>query len=67
MKDFIKIKEERIRKNTIKKYSPFGENKLNIYFNVSRYKIELETIHFSSKLERDEMVEKLDLEFGLLN
>ena len=65
MKDFIKIKDERIRKSTLKKYSPFGKLKINLYFNVSRYRIELETISFDSQNERDEMIEKLDLEFGL--
>ena len=65
MKDFIKIKEERIRKNTIKKYQPYNDKKLNVYFNTSRYKIELQVFEFSTKNERDVVLEKLDLEFGL--
>jgi hypothetical protein len=40
---FIKIKEERIRKNIIKHYQPYGEKKLNLYYNSSRYKLEVQT------------------------
>ena len=59
-KDFILIKEQRVRKTMIKKYSPLGEKKLNVYFNVSRYKVELETYSFESKEEREDMIELLD-------
>lgn len=65
MKDFIKIKQQRIRKNTIKKYLPYGEKQLNVYFNTSRYKIEVESFSFASKQERDDLVSKLDLYFGV--
>jgi hypothetical protein len=65
MKDFIKIQEKRIRKNTIKSYSPFGDSRINIYFNVSRYKIELETFDFKNEQKRNSQLELLDLEFGL--
>ena len=67
MKDFIKINQERVRKSTIKKYQPFGELRLNVYFNVSRYKIEVETFDFESTEKRDSMVELLDIEFGINN
>lgn len=65
MKDFIKIQNERIRKNTIKKYQPFGEKKLNVYYNTSRYKIELQVFDFESSFTRDQVLENLDLEFGV--
>lgn len=65
MKDFIKIKEQRVRKNTIKKYLPYGDKSLNIYYNTSRYKIELETFVFESKQQRDNLINKLDLYFGV--
>lgn len=67
MKDFIKINEERVRKSTIKKYQPFGKLRLNVYFNVSRYKIEVETFDFKTTEERDSVVELLDIEFGITN
>lgn len=65
MKDFIKIQNERIRKNTIKKYQPFGEKKLNVYYNTSRYKVELQIFDFDSPENRDNVLETLDLEFGV--
>lgn len=65
MKDFIKIQNERIRKNTIKKYQPFGEKKLNLYYNTSRYKIELQVFDFDSVENRNDALETLDLEFGV--
>lgn len=65
MKDFIKINQERIRKNTIKKYQPFGERKLNVYYNTSRYKMELQTFDLTDKQKRDECLEMLDCEFGI--
>jgi len=67
MKDFIKINEERVRKSTIKKYQPFGTLRLNVYFNVSRYKIEVEMFDFRTTEERDSVVELLDIEFGITN
>lgn len=65
MKDFIKIQNERIRKNTIKKYQPFGEKKLNVYYNTSRYKIELQVFDFDYVESRNDALETLDLEFGV--
>lgn len=64
-KDFLKIKEDMIRKNAIKKYSPLGERKLNIYFNVSTRNVELKVYDFDNQEIRDEMVLTLDNEFGV--
>lgn len=64
-KEFLKIGQQRIRKNTIKKYQPYGQKGINIYYNTSRYKIEVEVFNFDTKEERDEMLLTLDLNFGL--
>jgi len=64
-KEFLKIGEQRIRKNTIKKYQPFGDKTINIYYNTSRYKIEVELFKFDTKELRDQMLETLDANFGL--
>ena len=50
----------RIMKNTIKRYAPVGECKMNVYYNTSRLKPESETFSFSNTEERDAMVELLD-------
>ena len=60
MKDFIKIQDERFRKNTIKRYKPIGEASLNVYFNTSRDKQQLQTFKFEDVFERNEMIELLD-------
>ena len=65
MKDFIKIGEDRIRKNTVKKYKPIGDLKVMIYYNTSRYKIESESFAFMTKGLRDEFIEELDQTFVL--
>jgi len=62
---FIRIKETRLRISTIKKYLPFGKTKLNVYFNTSRDKIEVETFEFNDELLRVNMIEKLDIIFGI--
>ena len=64
-KEFLKIGDQRIRKNTIKKYQPSGDKAINIYYNTSRYKIEVELFKFDTKELRDEMLETLDTNFGL--
>ena len=64
-KEFLKIGDQRIRKNTIKKYQPFGDKAINIYYNTSRYKIEVELFKFDTKELRDEMLQTLDVNFGL--
>jgi hypothetical protein len=64
-KDFIRIGNQRIRKNTIKKYQPNGELSINLYYNTSRYKIEVEAFKFDTTKERDEMLQTLDTNFGL--
>lgn len=66
-KDFVKILGQRIRKNSIKKFAPMGNLKINIYYNTSRYKIELETFVFESEVLRDEKLNYLDLNFGIEN
>ena len=60
---FIKINETRLIKSSIKKYIPSGENKINIYFNTSRYKVELETFVFDDTRKRDAVMEYLDAMF----
>lgn len=60
MTNFISINEVRIHKNTIKKYCPNGDTKLNIYYNTSRTKIEVEIFSFDTKEERNNMLFLLD-------
>lgn len=62
---FIKIGETRLRISNIKSYKPYGKNKINIYYNTSRYKIEVETFEFNDELLRINILEKLDLIFGV--
>jgi len=61
--DFIKILNSRIRISTIKKYKPFGENRIDIYYNTTRDRIVMESFVFPSKQESESMMETLD---GLL-
>ena len=63
MKEFIKINDTRIKKTTIKKYVPYGERKINIYFSPSRNKLDFETFDFFSEDERTKILEYLDLNF----
>lgn len=63
MQTFIKINETRLIKSSIKKYIPSGENKINIYFNTSRYKVEMESFSFENKEKRDEIINYLDAMF----
>ena len=63
MKDFIILLSTRIRKNTIKQYKPIGETKVNIYYSVSRYKVEVETFDFITKKKRTAILEYLDSNF----
>lgn len=60
MQNFVNIKEIRIRKTTIKKYAPNGQTKINIWYNTSRYKIDLETINLENEIVRDEILEVMD-------
>jgi len=64
-KEFFKIMEKRIRNNTIKSYLPTGEKGLNVYYNSSRYKIEVESFTFPNEEARDEKLAELDLNFGI--
>lgn len=65
MRDFLKLNDERIRKNTIKKYQPFSEKKIKVYYNTSRYKIEVQVFGYATESLRNEAIEYLDLNFGL--
>jgi hypothetical protein len=64
MQTFIKINDDRLIKSSIKKYKPFGENKINIYFNTSRYRIEMESFTFNNPLDRAFMMEYLEILLG---
>lgn len=66
IKTFIKIKESRIRLTNIKRYQPHGDKKLIIYYNTSRSKIENETFAFESKASREEVLDLLDISFGIM-
>jgi hypothetical protein len=63
MQTFIKINNVRLIKSSIKKYAPHGENKINIYFNTSRYRIEMETFVFPTEEERGNVMDYLDAMF----
>ena len=63
MQTFIKINDVRVIKSSIKKYAPSGENKINIYFNTSRYKVEMDSFSFENKEKRDDMMGYLDAVF----
>ena len=60
MKDFVKINETRIRKNTIKRFSPVGDTKVNVYFNTSRYRVDVETFDLKTKKARKDVLDLLD-------
>ena len=63
MKEFLKIKEIRIKKNTIKRYTPTEKNRLTIYYSPSRNKVDYESFTFDTPEDRDEMIKELDLNF----
>ena len=63
MQTFIKINDVRLIKSSIKKYIPYSMNRINIYFNTSRYRIEMECFEFSTTKERDDMISYLDAMF----
>ena len=60
MQTFLKINDVRLLKSSIKKYIPFNENKLNIYFSTSRYKVSVESFSFKDVKERDDVINYLD-------
>jgi hypothetical protein len=62
MKDFIKINNTRLKKSSIKKYTPVGKDSINIYFSTSRYKVDVETFKCDF---REAMLEYLDSIFLL--
>ena len=60
-KDFIKVKDARIRISTIKRYAPFGDSKLVIRFSSSTKDTQSEHFTFDSVKERDDVLDVLDL------
>lgn len=60
MSDFVNINGIRIRKTTIKKYAPVNETKINIFYNTSRYKMDIETIDLITTTNREDKLEELD-------
>lgn len=64
MKNFVNIQGDRLRKNTIKRLKPIGDTKINVYFNTSRDKRELETYSFNTLKDRDEELALLDDELN---
>lgn len=63
MADFVLIKDCRIRKSCIKEYAPVNYKVLVVYFNTSRYKLDIESYSFESKEERDDTLAMLDFIF----
>ena len=60
-KDFVKIVNDRIRINTIKRYKPMSDNKLIVRFSSNLDNKQSETFTFETTKERDDVVEILDL------
>lgn len=60
MKNFIKIRDTRLRKSTIKKYAPSGELSIIIFYGTSRYKVESEVFKFTTNLNRNIELDLLD-------
>ena len=65
MKEFVKINDTRIRKNTINRYIPMDRNKITVYYSPGRNKVDFESFPFSTLEDRDKMLEELDLNFLL--
>ena len=63
MRDFVKINETRLRKNTIKRYIPTDEKRITVYYSPSRNKVDFESFVFDSTEKRNEMISELDLNF----
>jgi hypothetical protein len=60
MKDFIIVLSERLRKTTIKRYKPIGATKVNVYYNTSRYKIDVDIFDCKTKKGQKDLLEHLD-------
>lgn len=60
MGQFILIADVRIRTSTIKRYKALGEDRINIYFNTSPNRPEVETFKFQSTESRNTVLEQLD-------
>jgi len=59
-RQFVQIKDTRIRLSIIKKYKKNGVKGITIYYNSSRNKPESETFYFEDETERFRELEKLD-------
>lgn len=59
-RQFVQIKDTRIRLSTIKKYKKNGVKGITIYYNSSRNHPESETFYFEDENERFRELEKLD-------
>jgi len=57
---FIKLNEDRILKNGIKKYLPNKNATINIYFNLSLTKPEVRTYNFGTIKRQQEVLAYLD-------
>ena len=60
MKEFIKVLDERLRKTTIKRYKPISTTKVNIYYNTSRYKIDVDTFECGTKKKQKDLLDYMD-------
>ena len=60
---FINILGNRINISSIKRYKPMEDLKLVVYFSVSRQKVDNEIFTFPTELNRDEMLDQLDIYF----
>lgn len=58
--NFIQIGDERIRKNTIKRYKPIGETKINIHYNSSATNPDKAVIQFENRAARFDALENMD-------
>ena len=63
MKTFVKINDVRLVKSSIKKYTPNGKTKINVYYSPSRNKIDVEIFTFITQKERDKIIDILDTTF----
>jgi len=60
MKDFVIVQGVRLRKTTIKRYKAVGTTVVNIYYNTSRYKVEVDTFECKTKKGQKDVLDYLD-------
>ena len=63
MKEFIRINEMRLRRSTIKRYTPTEKNRITVYYSASRNKVDFESFSFVTSEDRDNALFELDLTF----